>query len=72
VRLTPNYREFAEVLVERDDDLPCRPSAGQHGGITRVLRPVRHALNLMPVGHESARDRSGDATVDENVHSRPL
>lgn len=72
VSVAPYNGEFAEVLVERQHNLPGVPGMGQDVRVAWIGGPVRNALDLVSGYRERGCDGAGDATVDQNLHAPGL
>ena len=68
VGLVLNNREFAEVLVERNDDLPLRMSPTQNLGIARILGPVTRPFSVVAGRCENSPRPAPDARVEQDPH----
>lgn len=69
MRTTVNYSQFAEVLVERDDDLAAFVCATKNDLVARVAWPIGNALDVVTGLRQRRADRAGDATVEKYLHA---
>ena len=68
----PDRSQFAEVLVERDDDLAVRQGMREDGSVAGIRGLISDTFDVMSGSCDRTRYRAGDAAVDEDLHALGL